>query len=437
MSFKKLSRMLITSLSALALTCSSASAADYALGTFFSSNDDLNMQVYRSDDMIHMEHIFSSTDVAGRDFSCRYHDGVFYICLVEPAESGNSFKILRSSDFKNWTTESFNVVERDEKYNALWAPDLFIDDDGSAYVYFALQNGVDKKSHERTFDICVSRASDIKKLDFGQAEAVRLADYDNVIDAHVCKLNGHYYMIVKNEAQLTNNDNKSPALFRSDDPINDYVEVKDWALNAVRGCEGFSVMSDKDHVYIYADNYSGKYDAAPASHYTVWITDDIERGPFRAEYVESERPMRHGSVILIDDPKADEVISALAPAQPVEEQSVEEPIEEPTVDDQTVDNPIELRTISFDRDDYGAAKGRELVIDKFAPAPDVVYRVPKKTRVTVKRLINAYGVKRMEFVLEPGASLDLGNIFRRDNDGKSNKKYIVERDTGSWNVVAK
>lgn len=423
MSFKRiisrpLSKVLITSLSAVMLTCSSACAADYALGTFFSSNDDLNLQVYRSEDKVRMDHLFSSNEIAGRDFSCRFYNGTFYICLVEPKESGNTFKIMRSTDLQTWTTESFNVVERDEKYPAVWAPDLFIDDDGSAYVYFSLQNGVDKKSHERTFNICVSRASDISKLDFGQAEKVETPGFDNVIDAHVHKLNGHYYMIVKNETWITNNDNKSPVLFRSDDPVDGFAEVKGWDLRAVRGCEGFSIMSDKAHVYIYADNYSGKYDAAPASHYTVWITDDIERGPFRAEYVLSDRPLRHGSVILIDDPNADKAISAFESEQPI-----------------AVDTPS--RTITFEKDDYGTGKGHEIIIDEFAPAPGVTYRVPKKTRVTIKKLVNAYGVNRMNFVLASGASIDLGNILRRDNEGKSDKKIVLEKGSGNWDVAAK
>ncbi len=400
-----------------AMIFSSAEAADYAVGAFFTSNADVNLQFYRSDDMVHMDRLSLETDISGRDPSIRYRNGTFYICLVEPAESGQTFKILTTKDFSEWTTHSFNVTERDEKFDAIWAPDLFIDADGAAYVYFSKQNGVDKKTREKTFDIWVSRAPSIESMNFEPAVKIPLSNYESVIDAHVRKIDGAYYMIVKDEKIHTNNDNKSPRMFRSSEPDKNFIEVENWALSAVRGCEGFSIVDGGGKIYIYADNYSGKYDAAPPSHHTVWITDDIENGPFRAEYVESVRPMRHGSVIMIDDPTLNNLIDQMS----AERSTVE----------------IPTRTITFERDDYGIVKGHGLEIEKFAPAPNVIYRVPKKMRVHISELINAYGVKRIEFVLKPGASLDFANILRRDNDGKSDKKYILEHETGGWRVAAK
>ena len=403
----------LAALSIFALTSSSASAADYALGAFFSSDADTNLQLYRSSDMIHMDHLFCLNEIAGRDPSLRYYNGAFYICLVEP---DRTFKIMRSNDLIDWTTAAFNVIERDDKYPAIWAPDLFIDADGSAYVYFAKQKGYHSKWHERTFDIYVSRANDIEKPDFGSAQKISLAGYDNVIDAHVHKLNGRYYMVVKNEKIYTDNDNKSPALFRSDNPLNNFVEVKDWALNAVRGCEGFSIANDNGRIYIYADNYSGKYDAAPPSHHTVWITDDIEHGPFRAEYVKSARPLRHGSVICIDNPIADRVISRFS-------------------FETTTDAEISTKTITLERDDYGSGKGNEIIIDKFAPAPSVIYRVPKKTRVIINNLINAYGVGVMEYLLEPGAYIHIDNVLKHENKSKRAMKIILRRNETGWETA--
>ena len=408
MNFKKF----LTALSVAALTCANASA-HCALGTFFSSDNDINLQFYRSDDMIRMDHLDVPSSIAGRDPSIRYHNGAFYVCL---AESGQTFKILKSTDLIDWTVASFNVIERDDKYPAIWAPDLFIDDDGSAYVYFSKQKGYNSKGHERTFDIYVSKADDIENPKFDRAQKISLAGYDNVIDAHVHKINGQYYMIVKDEKYRTNNDNKSPALFRSDDPINNFVEIKNWALNAVRGYEGFSIAEADGRIYIYADNYSGKYDAEPLSHHTVWITDDIEHGSFRAEYVESERPMRHGSVIFIDDPTVEKMIDDF-------------PIE-PT-------NAVEIptRTITIERDDYGSGKGHEIVIDKFAPAPNVIYRVSKKDRVTVRNLMNAYGVDKIEFELEEGSYIYIENVLKHENKSKREARIILRRQDNAWRLA--
>ena len=396
------------------LLCSSAAAADYAVGAFFSSDADVNTQLYRSDDMVHMDHLLSPENLAGRDPSIRYRNGTCYICFVEPAQT---FKILSTTDFETWTTKSFNVIERDEKYPAIWAPDLFIDDDGAAYVYFSKQKA--SKGGEKVFDIYVTRAASIDDMNFEPAVKVPLSDYPSVIDAHVCKIDGAYYMIVKDEKIRTNNDNKSPHLFRSTEPDKNFVEVEDWALSAVRGYEGFSMVEREGKIYIYADNYSGKYDAAPPSHHTVWSVDkeNFEYGPFRAEYVESVRPMRHGSVIMINDPKLNQLLGSM----PVERASEE----------------IPTRTITIERDDYGTGKGHEIEIEKFAPAPNVVYLVPKKTRVHVGDLVNAYGVDRMEYVLEAGAFIHIENILKHDNDSDRQIKIILRRNNGGWNLSKK
>ena len=407
MNFKKF----LTALSVAALTCANASA-HCALGTFFSSDDDINLQFYRSDNLLSMDRLDINSVLAGRDPSIRYHNGAFYICLVEPAESGQTFKILQSTDLIDWKAASFKVIDRGDKYPAVWAPDLFIDDDGAAYVYFSKQKGFNSKGGERTFDIYVSKADDIENPTFDRAQKISFDGYDNVIDAHVHKIDGQYYMVVKDEKYRTNNDNKSPALFRSDNPINNFVEIKNWALNAVRGCEGFSMASMDDQVFIYADNYSGKYDAEPISHHTVWITKDIENGPFRAEYVESNRPMRHGSVIFIDDPTVEKMIADF-------------PIEPANVD-------IPSKTITIEREDYGTGKGHEIEIDKFAPAPDVIYRVSKKDRVTVRNLMNAYGVDKIEFELEEGAYIYIENVLKHENNSKRTMKVILRQEQNGW-----
>ena len=391
----------------LLMATSSAASANCMLGAFFSSDDDVNLQLFRSDDGVHMTHIFNSSEIAGRDPSLRYYNGAFYLCLVEPAESGKTFKILRSTDLMQWTTTGFDVIKREKKTPAVWAPDLFIDDDGSAYVYFAKQTG--KKSGVKTFDIYVSKADSIENPEFRAAEKLNLGDYDNVIDAHVCKLGGQYYLIAKNEAWLTNNDNKSPILFRSNNPSGGFVEVKKFPLRAVRGYEGFSIASEGGKVYVFGDNYSGKYDAAPTSHHTVWIADakDIETGPYRAEYVESARPMRHGSLIALDAPTADKVISQL------QEGDAEKP-----------NSAIETRLIDFTAEDFGGKKN-EIEIENFAPAPNVTYRARYKTQVSIERLINAYGVDEIKLILAPGASIKIENVFLRDNNSEEDKYYVL------------
>lgn len=393
----------------------SSSEASPAIGAFFSSDTDHKLQLYRADDMARMHHFLESEAISGRDPSIRYYNGNFYICLVD---AERTFKIFRSSDLIDWTVESFNVIDRDKKYPEIWAPDLFIDDDGSAYVYFSKQKGLNKKFRERTFDIYVSRADSIEQPNFAAATKVELPNCENVIDAHVHKLDGRYYMIVKNEKYVTNNENKSPALFRSDNPIGNFVEIKDWQLRAIRGVEGFSIAEHAGRVYVYGDNYSGKYDAAPTSHYTVWSVDrnDFERGQYSAEYVWSDRPMRHGSVIRFDDHEADQVIARFA-------------------EDDAEPEPIEQRILTLTQEDYGSDKSKGIAIENFAPAPMVVYRIEKKARVSIKNLVNAYGVDRIEFILEPGASINIENVLLRENNDSAKKDLVLARDGEAWSIA--
>ena len=368
---------------------------DGFLGAFFTSDDDVGTKFYVSVDGKVMRRLFSSENLAGRDPSIRYHKQHFYACFVAPKEGGNTFSIAKSRDLVNWTTKIYNVIDREPQTPNVWAPDLFIDDNGAAYVYFAKQRETDPKTGELKFDMYVSATANIESADFGTAIKLNLPpESDSYIDAQVMRFGSDYYMVVKNEAITTNNQNKSPLLLKSVSPMGGFAEIADWPLAAVRGYEGFSIIRENGQVFIYGDNYSHRYDAVAASQHTVWHTDEknIETGPYVADYVLSDRSLRHGSVIPITDDYAKEVIKQVA-------QNIDFPVD-------ADDKVTEITRLELNAADYGGVeinKAGDFVIERFAPAPNVVYVVPSKKTITIKNIVNPYGVKDMTVSFKTGA----------------------------------
>ncbi|MBR2179519.1 MAG: hypothetical protein IJ862_03865 [Selenomonadaceae bacterium] len=424
---------------------------NYIFGTFFTSNDDITMQCYlsESENGDDLKYFSTIEDIKGRDISCQYYNGYFYICLVEPKTSENTFRLYRSKDLKEWEiSKPYKVVERDVKYRFIWAPDLFINDDGLAYVYFAKQKGLIPKPYEAQFNLYVYKIENIAESDkffklvkdekaekndenekVNEAEKAKkteevekpiidgkeavtvfeksINDRTNYIDAQVRKVNGKYYMVIKNEARITNNDNKSPILFRADSPDGKFTEVKEWPLRGIRGYEGFSILTRDGRVYIYADNFSQKYDNAGKSGHTVWIANenDIENGPYKAYYVEAEnRPLRHGSLINLDD----EAIKILGVKEFFDEKQKSENVNanEDNQSKSTNTNPKEVKLTKEDFELERNNKNKKVItISNFAPAQDVKYIIPSKMKVDIKNIVNPYGVEKITFVFNDKSEL--------------------------------
>ena len=438
---KRMKKIILAAVATLSLTgFNIVHAQDNIFATFFVSDKITDIQCYTSDDGINMNYLTAieigkdesgnPIYLTGRDPSVQFYDGYFYLCLVDNDTDENqkvkTFKIYKTKNFKDMSLQkSFRVTkDRDVKNNAVWAPDLFIDKDGSAYVYFSMQKSYDAKKDERKFDIFVSKIDKIADVMNDTAEFVaednaKIIKWNlpegNYIDAQVRYMNNAYYMIVKDEKIKTNNDNKSPLLLKSNKPDGEFKRVENWPLEDVRGFEGFSLMNVDKKVFIYGDNFSKNYVVNTTSQHVVWQADEknIEKGPFTASYVKSnpEIRLRHGSVIYVGD----KILKGIEKHNPTEE----------------VKNTAQKSSkneITFTQDLFGDEKikdNKKISIKIFAPAPDVLYIVPAETEVDITTFKNPYGVKDFKVAIQNGANLKISNktfegnsINSKDEDRK-------------------
>lgn len=302
---------------------------DIFMGGFFESDANTDVRLYISPDGAHMENLID-LGIACRDFSLRYYKQCFY--MVDSMNLAYSFRIRKSRNLIDWEEKFYTVCDRAEKN--LWAPDLYIDDDGSAYVYFALQWGTEKvgvaTKEYPAFNIWVSKCSNIEEGDWGSAVKIDLPEFDddavtvpnNNIDATLAKINGSYYMLVKNEHQqsLQKSGGYSGCnlhLLKSDNPTTGFSEVKTFLLQYVKGVEGPVIFCRDNRVYIYADNYQGvclpRTNKGAYGGYYLWVStvDEFEKGTYHIEPVIAGRDTRHGGVIDIHDNYPKRVIQKL------------------------------------------------------------------------------------------------------------------------------
>lgn len=222
--------------------------------------------------------------------------------------------IYTSEDFVHWTEHKINLgymVEHSSLHR--WAPDLFIDTDGTIYLSLSVERTrVDSTYY---FDQVLFKCTDDTNLTFTRVGTIILADTSSTasyIDGSFAKLNNVYYFIVKDEKTATtelystnsiesiasyariNNQMNFPGLSLeggcicvSDDVVNVYAE--DHA-----NYHGYALMQTKKADF--PTNYDNKAVFLQSLHYN---TSDTNTGKYDA---------RHGNVIYITDPEAKKII---------------------------------------------------------------------------------------------------------------------------------
>lgn len=273
---------------------------NFFFSAFFEENNPFKINFFSSLDCLNFNNIKIEEDLKGRDVSFQYNklDKNFYICLN--ADDGkNNFRLIYSKDLINWETKYFNVGI-DLSLN-LWAPDLYIDDNGKFYVVMSVQYGEEQDISGATipaFDQYISSSSD--GLTFSNAYKLNLDSQNrNYIDGNILKLNDIYYLLVKNEFSKINE------IFSSKDLLN-FTKVNENITNSSCWLEGGQLIEAEDKIYYIADAYMNDF-------YIVGFTYKEEFPNFNNNFniIYSLKNYRHGSSIYIKDFESKKVISDL------------------------------------------------------------------------------------------------------------------------------
>lgn len=193
MAYHTLYRYLLASL--LFVFCD-AKSATYTM-TAFTNQSESNMYVYESDNGTHFGLIKGPafTPPAGliRDPSVIHHSDGKYWVTYTTNWSANSIGFAYSEDRENWTF-SHNHTIPVANLTESWAPEWFIDDDGSIHILVSLRTSAD--GHNFTPSIISSNSNDFKSWSYPVAMQGLSPNY---IDTFVVKINDKYHAITKNE----------------------------------------------------------------------------------------------------------------------------------------------------------------------------------------------------------------------------------------------
>lgn len=232
----------------------------YLMAGFTTSIQTLNL--WSSIDGINWNHIGNvytppSPDIL-RDPSIAKIGNKYYIVYSTGWEN-NYFGLASSTDLLNWTFIT-NVTISSE-YDKAWAPELFIDDDGSVHVFVTCS-----LSGTSTFKICELHPTNSDFTSWSSNVQLSGNIYTNVIDAHMVKKDGQYCIWYKNE------DTKYIEYAKSNTMLTGYVVqgTGDWAGWGANVEGAFVIALPNGTWRIYFDSYQEN------KHYysdsTDWIT---------------------------------------------------------------------------------------------------------------------------------------------------------------------
>lgn len=337
------------------------------VGTFFDS-DNQKVHFLTSQDGQHWAEINKSISITGRDPNIIYNENnkTFYLSLTQSSGVNYDFICYTSTDFVTWTPHQ---VDLGLHTGNRWAPELFVDTDGTMIATISAGTPTDMK-------IYLSECTDLDTLTFSNARQLSLG-LTNVIDANITKYNGTYYLTVKNE------DTAKIIIYTSADLIT-FTAVNSDVIGSNIPCEGGQLININDRWFFYGDTWQSY------GNYGLKQTDDITNFGFLITN-DSLRSMRHGSVCYLNDYEAVHIVT--------------------TVPDYTnalitrkTESQIQLSGTYADLTVY----------------PNFFYRVNADTIIT--NLHNPYDLQLMPFAFTGGRGISL-TITNMPNGGHATKIY--------------
>ncbi|TWT27725.1 family 43 glycosylhydrolase [Planomicrobium sp. CPCC 101110] len=266
---------------------------EYIIYSFFKNNSDTNTGIYVSTDGERINKINKKKlNLANlRDPSITFFGGWFLIAYT--GYNPQDFKISKSKDLINWTTEEIDLNLYQSDYNKIWAPEFFVDGN-KLYVLLSNREGADIKDIKGKsipkFKPYITECLDIKSLKFSTPKPLKL-DNGNKIDPSMIKHKGEYYMFIKNEYD------KKIELWKSNRITGKYKKISN-SIEPLSNTEGISIIKYNKKFYLYGDSFEND-----AGVYYFTTSTDLIKWSAKKKLKAQER-IRHGSAYVVSNKKA-------------------------------------------------------------------------------------------------------------------------------------
>lgn len=277
---------------------------------FYSSLDGINFSEFNNNSNIN--NISSSWT---KDFSLQFDKNRKRFLLASTGYTEDfDCLIFSSNDFVNWTEHKINLGYMLPHNNFhRWAPDLFIDDDGTIYLCISLER---KRESDKVYymEQVLYKCTDPLNLTFDKIGKIRLndtSDNSNYIDGSFAKYNNNYYFLVKH----VNNSLLELYSVSNIENINGYGLLNSQLQMEGLELEGGCLCFTDTTCNIYAENFTKWHG------YSLLQTQLSNFPSFtkNARWLESltnktsttspeQFDARHGNVIYITDPEAKKII---------------------------------------------------------------------------------------------------------------------------------
>ena len=216
---------------------------------FASHRDDNKFPItLSSDDGISWTELGQIAAYAGRDPTIVHWDGKFW---ASHTENGQRFPIYSSPDGETWTFVAWVTVTGITGLQGAWAPEWFVDDDGSVYLFFCATTNADLLNG---FQIYAIQPSNRAMSAFGSATAVTGTGLPaSMLDPFVVKKDGTYHLWYKHNTEERIEYASSASLLTG----YTVTQADDWAGWGTQKEAPCLVEMDDGRWRIYFNQYSG------------------------------------------------------------------------------------------------------------------------------------------------------------------------------------
>ena len=283
----------------------------FYIAPFFASNSDLRTFLYKSYDG--KEFFRSKNPIATcRDSDIIYKNGKFYLVSFPISERENGyftdeFTIQVSENLVDWERHdiSLGMFEPGQGYVS-YAPEWFVDDNDDIYVFFPFSTEMHSDGIRRKFKQYYTKCLDLENLVFDKPKMFEVNGW-NLIDPHIVKKDGIYYMFIKTETDDADYNMGEIQIWTSTN-LDNWTYVKTIESLKTSKYEAPCVQKIGDVYYLYVDNYSNDDHINAPSHMHYCTSTDLLNwsNPIK---ITCNYPTRHGTVLHLTDSKAISVVN--------------------------------------------------------------------------------------------------------------------------------